>query len=433
MTVASASVLLLVHNPWLAEPARQAELVAKRLPETCVARAASVELRSDRVVVVVGPRQAGKSTLLMEAALRHDRPLVLVNAEEPAFRELCRSPAGFLHWLREEVVDVPATLLFEEIQHLAEAGLFLKGLVDLHTPHLLAATGSASYHLRARTRESLAGRADRITLLPFSHAELLGHERPVTRIAAEQEARRIWERHLRFGGYPEVWLADRPEAELARLVEAFLIRDASDLFRVTNLDGFRTVLRLAAADTGSLVNLSAWAAEAGIARDTASRYLDLLEKTHVVRRLRPFLGGRRAEIKAARKVYFLDCGLRNAVFGGFAPAGERADGGALAETFVAVEVARHLGLTDKLAYWRTRNGAEVDFVVERGGRLLAIEVKLGALRRRRIPRSAREFIKAYHPDALLMVNAELRETERVEGVEVRFCRPWEVASILTAW
>lgn len=426
----STATLLIRYNPWLVEPNRQVELISNRLPSPFIPRHHETPLNSKHVLLVVGPRQAGKSTLLLNLAMKTGRPLVIVNAEEPAFRGLCGSPAGFLEWLDREVIDCPALLVFEEIQHLREAGLFLKGLIDLGSEHLIAATGSASFHLLAQTRESLAGRAVRVTLLPFSHAELLAAEDTPTRIAETKVMRQLWHRQLRYGSYPEVWLSSEPEAELARLVEAFVIRDASDLFRVENLDAFRTILRQVGADTGNLVNLSAWAAEAGVTRDTASRYLTMMEETHLIRRVRPFLGGKRAEIKAAIKPYYLDCGLRNAVFGGFRAPEDRADGGALAETFVFGELAKHIGLLDSIRYWRTRNGAEVDFVLDLGSRRIGIEVKLGALKQPKVTRGAREFIKAYQPDRLIVVNASLRAEKTLEGTTVEFCQPWEIARIV---
>ena len=421
--------LLLQHNPWLPAPARQAELLLARRPSPFIPRARRAGLSDRRVTLVIGPRQAGKSTFLLEAAREQRRPLVLLNAEEPAFRPLCRSPGGFLAWLEREVVATPAFLVFEEVQHLEEAGLFLKGLVDLRSGHHIAATGSSSYHLRARTRESLAGRAERLTILPFSHAELMPEE-DLPPIGRDLSARAIWERQLRVGGFPDAWHAERPEGELARLVESFVVRDASDLYRVQHLDAFRTILRLAAADQGQLVNLSAWAAEAGVSRATAAHYLDLLEETHVLRRVRPFLGGKRAEIKASFKVYFVDNGVRNILFGGLGDPRNRADAGALAEGWVFGELLKNLGLLDTIRYWRTRNGSEVDFVVERPGQRIAIEVKAGALREPRLPRAARTFLGIYRPDRFLLVNAELRERREEDGVPVDFCLPWEVAGLL---
>ncbi len=425
------AALLLQYNPWLRDPHRQAELIAARLPSPLIAREPMPELRTDRVLLVIGPRQAGKSTLLLELARRQTRPVVVVSCEEPAIRARCRSAGELLLWLAAEVIDIPALLILEEIQHVDDAGLLLKGLADSHSGHSVAATGSASYQLRARTRESLAGRADRVLLLPLSHAELAHEARSLPLAARHVAGRELWMRQLRYGGYPAAWLSNNPEAELARLAEAFVLRDASDLYQVEHLDAFRTLMRLAALDTGQIVNLASWASEAGIARDTASRYLDLLEESHLVRRVRPFLGGKRAELKSATKVYYLDNGLRNALFGGFGAVADRADGGALAESWVFAEIAKCTGLLDSVRFWRTRGGAEVDFVVDRPtGERFGIEVKLGALNEPRLSRGARAFIEAYRPTRFLLVNDGLSQVVDVDGVPVHFCRPWDLPHLL---
>ncbi len=421
--------LVQVYNPWLAFPERQAELLAQRLPDPFVERSVSVHPRPGRVTLVVGPRQAGKSTLLMDMARRQPRPVVVLNVEEPAIRTLCHSPGELAIWLQRSVGD-EAFVILEEAQHLDEPGLFLKGLVDLRSRHLICATGSSSYHLRARTRESLAGRAERVKLLPFSLDELVGQT--PNALSRRTRGAEVWKRQLRFGGYPSIWSAPQPEAELARLAEAFVLRDASDLYAVRDLGAFRILLGFIAADAGSLVNVSGWANEAGVSRDTINRWVELLVETHLVVRLRPFLGGKRAELKSTTKVFFLDCGLRNALFGGFGPADNRADRGALAETWVLGEVAKATGLLDTVRFWRTRHGAEVDFVVDRGATRIAIEVKAGALKRPTLSRAARTFIELYAPARFVVVNAELEADAEHAGVPVHFRPPWALRAMLEA-
>lgn len=419
--------LIRLYNPWLMAPDRQAALMTERMPERFVERHTKASPDVGRVTLVVGPRQAGKSTLLLDLARKQSRPVVVLNTEEPAIRTLCSSPGEFVTWLDRTVADT-CFVIFEEAQHLDEPGLFLKGLVDLRTQHVLCATGSSSYHLRARTRESLAGRADRFRLLPFSLDELVGMTpNPLIR---RTRAREVWRRQLRHGGFPSVWSSKQPALELARLAEAFVLRDASDLYAVRDIGAFRTLLGLIAADAGSLVNVSGWANEMGVSRDTVIRWVDLLVETHVVWRLRPFLGGKRAELKRTTKVYFMDCGMRNALFGGFEAVESRADRGALTETWVLGEIAKSTGLLDTVRFWRTRHGTEVDFVVDRGATRIGIEVKSGELTQPRLQREARTFIELYQPTRFILVNAELHADMEHAGVPVYIRPPWGLRAAL---
>ncbi len=421
---------LRAHNPWLEQPDRQRALLESLLPSPFIPRSKELELQPGRAELVVGPRQAGKSTWIREALSRRDEPLLLLAAEEPRVRELASSPALALDALAD-VLQPSTILLIEEVQHLEEAALFVKGLVDLEPRRRIAVTGSSSFTLRAKTRESLAGRARRTLLLPFSLDEVAA-TLPGRLVPAIRESRvaELWERLLVNGGYPDAWLADDPRPVLHHLVEAFVLKDTSDLHTIERPLVFRKLLGLAAADVGSLANVSKWAAVTGASRNTVSRYLAIAEEAHILRLLPPFAGGLRAEVKGMPKVFFLDNGLRNAIFGGFEPSPGRADKGALWENAVFCELMKRLSLLDEVFYWRSKSRAEVDFVVRRRQRLLALEVKAGALHRPTLSRAARSFIAAYRPARFGVVNASLRLDTEVDGVAVHFRRPWELDELI---
>jgi predicted AAA+ superfamily ATPase len=421
---------LTAHNPWLDQPARQPELMAAGLPDPFIPRLKTLELTAGRVELVVGPRQAGKSTWIREALSHRGEPVLILNAEEPRIRELAPSPALAMEALRD-VVQPSTILVFDEIQHLRDASLFLKGLVDLEPGRRVVATGSSSFALRARTRESLAGRARRTLLLPFSLEEvaqldLLGG------VPAVREARLVehWQRLLLTGGYPEPFLADRPVPVLHHLVESFVLRDASDLHNIERPGVFRKLLDLAAADVGNLVNNSEWASLAQASRTAVARYLSIAEDAHVLRLVPPFVGGRRAEVTGTPKVYFVDNGLRNVVFGGFDDPDRRSDRGALWENAVYAELLKRTHLLDEIRFWRSKNRAEVDFVVRRRKRLVAVEAKAGTLPRPTVTRAARSFLEAYRPVCLGIINGSLRDDTVVNGVPVLFRRPWELGEVL---
>jgi uncharacterized protein len=423
---------LRMHNPWLDDPANQQSLLQRLLPHPYLSRRRTLELRPGRADLVVGPRQAGKSTWIIEALSRQQDPVLILNAEEPRIREICRSPALALDALRS--VLTPSSILFlEEIQHLDDAPLFIKGLVDLDARRRFVVTGSSSFQFRGRTRESLAGRARRTRLMPFSLQEVqdaLSEER----LPAIQQAMWLesWEKLLVTGGYPEAWLDPEPQLVLHHLVESFVLKDASDLHRIEHPAAFRRLLELAAADVGNLVNLSAWASLTEVSRTTVQRYLEIAEEAHVLQLVPPFVGGRRAEVTGTPKVFYVDNGLRNTLFAGFSPLSRRPDLGALWENTVFAELAKRLDLLDELRFWRSKNGAEVDFVVRRRDRLLAIEVKAADLKRPAITRAARSFIAAYRPACLGVINGSLRADVVEENTVVRFRRPWEMGDLLDA-
>jgi uncharacterized protein len=421
---------LRTYNPWLDRPADQSALLANSLPAPFVPRYRRLELRPGRAELVVGPRQAGKSTWIRETLTRFEDPILVLHAEEPRIRELAHSPALALDAL-SEILSPETLLVLEEIQHLPEAPLFVKGLVDLDRTRRIVATGSSSFAFSARTRESLAGRARRTQLLPLSLQEVAALV-PEGLAPAIRDARlgELWERIIVTGGYPEPWFDADPATALHYLVEAFVLKDTSDLHQIERPSVFRKLLELAAADIGNLVNLTEWAGLAQAARNTVGRYLEIAEEAHVLRLVPPFAGGKRSEVTGTPKVFFLDNGLRNAVFGGFKASRERADRGALWENATFNELAKRLELLDKIRYWRSKSGAEVDFVVRRGERMVAFEVKAGDLPRPIVARGTHSFLEAYRPACLGVVNASLRLDTTVEGVAVRFVRPWELDLVL---
>ena len=389
-------------------------------------------LPADRVTLVIGPRRAGKTTLLWRRVRERGPALLHVNCEEPLFRQWCTSPGRFIGDLTE-VLPSPRALLFDEVQHLPDAGLFLKGLVDLHLGVPILATGSSAFHLQARTRESLAGRAVRLRLLPLSLGEVVPPDPAAAPLVHRGRRRGAMERMLVEGSYPEVWLGEEPARTLSELVEGVVVRDASDLFRIDRPDAFRQLLRLMAGQVGAVVNVAEWASICGVSTRTVQRYASILEEAHVVSLVRPFVSGRRAEITGSPKVFFHDNGIRNAVLGRLAPLNRRDDLGALWENWVFSEIAKAIHpLLDSVGFWRTRSGAEVDFVVRTGERLLAVEAKAGLAVKPRLSRGARSFIVAVQPERFLVAHRGPRHEAEIDGCPVTWTDPAEVVSQLRA-
>ena len=425
----NASLLhhLLADNPWLRDPGRAADAWS-RLPPSVVPRVVpGIETWPvpGKAHLVVGPRQAGKSTFLWAWCRDRATLPLLVDAEEPLIREWSRHPALAAADLLELVApDTP--ILVEEAQHLPEAGLFLKGLVDRRFPNPLLVSGSSSFHLLAHTRESLAGRAVRVRLLPFGLNEIAPAATGRPPASWREEVRALARRHAVMGGYPEAWLSENPAAVLAHLLQAFVMRDASDLFRIQHLGAFQTLLRLLAGQVGSLANLSEWASLCGVSRPTISSYLDLLTETHLVHVVPPFVGGKRAEVTGRPKVFFADNGLRNAQSRAFQPFEERLDRGPLFENQIIAELVKlHAAQPSDppVRYWRSTSGAEVDAVLEGNDGLTGVEVKASFLQRPELSRSARSFMEAYRPARFIVVNLSLVAKDTLGDTTVHWVGP----------
>ncbi len=407
--------ILRADNPWL----DGSTLSGYALPTHLLARSVAAPFRTrvaevDRAHLVIGPRQVGKSTLIRKTLFDQNVTSLYLDCEQRSVRALCESAPLFLDVIRN-LVPPGTPLYFDEIQHLDEAALFLKGLVDRKPGAPVIATGSSSYHLRSATRESLAGRATRTRVLPFALQEVIADlSDPPLLIRRALSDERL-DRMLRYGGYPRAWLDARPEVVLAELVDAFVLRDASDLYRVARPDAFRRLMVLVAGQAGSLVNLSEWASTLGISRDTVASYLQILEDSHVCHTLRPFAGGKRVEHTSRPKVFLVDVGLRNRLVGDFRPFIERVDRGAVAEQWVFSELLKGLPDDATLHFWRSAGNAEVDFVVVRGDHVVGVEVKASALERPALTRSARSFIDAYSPGEFWVVHRSGAMTTEVCG------------------
>ena len=418
---------ILQYNPWLIHPDQANALIHRYLPEIYVLRQAEpVKLHNDRALLIVGPRQSGKSTLAWRLLQSCSPNILYLNLEDPLLRSALGGAIDLVALLRESYQFIKAVFL-DEAQHLADAGLFVKGLVDAKPGIPVLVTGSSSFHLMSKTRESLAGRADRLRLLPFSLKELLLHEKPANPIASKNHSKNIFARQMIYGSYPAVYLAndDQDRARLlSDLAEALILRDASDLFRIRRVDVFRKLLTLLARQTGSLVNFSELASICRVDAGTIHAYVEILEESHIVKVIRPFAGGKRRELTTTPKVYFVDNGIRNQLLNSFSTdISLRTDKGALMENWVFSELYKRLPLMASIHFWRSKAGGEVDFVVEQAGKLMALEVKAANLDRPRLSRSAHSFIEAYQPERFVVLNLSLETHLTADNRTIEFQTP----------
>lgn len=331
------------------------------------------------VVLLTGPRQSGKTTLLRRRSSKSD----YVSFEAPDVRAAATSdPRGLL-------AAHGRPLILDEVQHVPGILSYVQEEVDRHrrSKGRFLLTGSQNLLLMERVGQSLAGRAAVLTLLPMSLREQ--RRAPSARFPWERGSGRgaadppdeLWRRIVR-GGYPELVAAPSREASpwLSSYRQTYLERDVRQLRQVGDLTQFDAFMRLLAARSASLLDLTSFSRDLGVAVNTIKAWLSVLEASWQVVIVRPWSGNPGKRLVKSPRVYWLDTGMLCHLLGYTDPrqamAGPMA--GAIFETAVLNELLRghlHRGESPRIHFWRTSNGREVDFLVETEGRLVPIEAK----------------------------------------------------------
>ena len=350
-------------------------------------------------LVLIGPRQSGKTTTLRRLFQKTHR---YVSLEAPDIREVAAAdPRGFL-----EMHEPP--VIFDEVQYAPDLLPYVKERIDADRErcgqYLL--TGSQNLLLAEKTTESLAGRAAMLHLLPLSRREAEGQPRgPMPwesgrRAGSKKKTSRrgIWKDFLR-GSYPELVANPGRSVNLwyASYVQTYLERDVRTIRQVGDLSQFQGFLRALAARSAQPLNLTELARDLGVAVNTAKSWLSILEATFQVIILHPYYANIGKRLVKTPKVYFIDVGMLCYLTGLKDPehAASGPMGGPILETAVLSEIFKtitHRGIDPQVYFWRTSVGTEVDIVLDTGSELIPIEVKLSATPRTAMAQSVKAFI-----------------------------------------
>ena len=351
------------------------------------------ELYAGKALLVLGPRQAGKTTLLRALVAEQPNPSIWLNCDEPDIRKMLQEPTSSL--LRN-LVGNATLVIIDEAQRVKNIGLTLKLITDQLPSVQLIATGSSSLELANEINEPLTGRKIEYLLLPFSIQELIQHHGLL-------EEKRLLSQRLIYGLYPDVVIHPGKERRtLQNLSSSYLYKDIFRFQDVRKPEVLETLLEALALQICSEVSYHELAQTVGIDSATVRRYIDLLEKNFVLFRLRSFSRNLRNELKKSRKIYFYDNGVRNAIINNFQSLDLRTDQGALWENFLVSERQKYLHFHEIHAnryFWRTKQQQEIDYLEDRDGRLYAYEFKWKDNRKTSFPKT---FQSAY-PDSFTQV------------------------------
>ncbi len=328
-------------------------------------------LKPNKALVIFGPRQVGKTTLLQDFLTGTKLKYKLDTGEDVRVQEALSSRN--IDKLLEYASGYDL-LAIDEAQKIKQAGEALKILIDKKPNLRVIVTGSSSFELAGQIGEPLTGRKITLTLFPISQQEL-------SKLYNPRELKNKLEEFLIYGSYPEVLTAksnDEKKRIIGEIAGSYLLKDILELDKVKNSKILLDLLRLLAFQIGNEVSLSEIARQIGLDYKTVARYIDLLEKSFVIYNLRGFSRNLRKEITKKSKYYFYDTGIRNAVIANFNPLELRDDIGKLWENFIIMERLKKRSYENIYAnnyFWRTWDQKEIDLVEDRGGKLFAYELK----------------------------------------------------------
>ncbi len=352
----------------------------------------SQNLFSGKAIIIMGARQIGKTTLLNEL-FGQDESAIWLNGDEIDVQDLFENITSTR--LRT-YFGAKKIVVIDEAQRITDIGLKLKLITDQIKDVQLIATGSSSFELADKTKESLTGRKFEYLMFPISFAEMVQHHGLLNE-------KRLIPHRLVYGYYPEVVTSEGFEEKILKsLFDSYLYKDILSYNGIKKSEKVVNLLQALAYQVGSQVAYNELAKTVGLDAKTVEKYIDLFEKCYLIFRLPSYSKNLRNELKFSRKIYFYDNGIRNALISNFLQVESRNDVGALWENFVISErmkITHYNGISLNRYFWRTKEQKEIDYLEERNGSLNAYEFKWNANTKIKLPK---QFINSY-PEAFVKV------------------------------
>lgn len=330
-------------------------------------------LSPKRILMIYGPRRIGKTRMVKKylETVPKDKNVRYAVGEDLDLREILNSQR------RAQILDFARpfdVIVIDEAQKIPLIGLAGKMIIDEFPEKILIFTGSSSFELSQQVGEPLVGRQFRMTLLPIAQIEISGNI---------FDKKQQLENTLLYGSYPEVLLIDdyrKKEEILKEIISSYLFKDILSLDKIKSPDLLLKIIRALALQIGSEVSVTKLTKDVGENdHKKIARYLDLLEKTFIIKKVGAFSNNLRNEIRKKVKYYFYDLGIRNAVIGQFNKLDSRNDIGGLWENFVFMELYKKFKMEsdyfEGMYFWRNKANREVDIVIEYNAKIYAYECK----------------------------------------------------------
>jgi predicted AAA+ superfamily ATPase len=367
-------------------------MIKRLLYDTLVQR-----MDNKKAIVVMGPRQVGKTTLIKQIANAADPNYLYVNGDDPAMQLLWSKPT---QQLLTQLIAGQKLIVIDEAQRFTNIGITAKMIVEAGLDVQLFLSGSFALEMADTINEPLTGRKWEYNLLPFSWQELCNEYGLAKMLPRLPQL-------LVTGCYPDVIMQPTDAREiLSNLAGSYLYKDILEISSIRKPNLIIKLLQALAWQVGHEVSMNELSNTLGADKNTIAHYIDLLEKSFVIFRLNPLARNLRNEISTSRKIYFYDNGILNTLINNYAPIEARNDIGSLWENFMiserfkALKYGTFYGAT---FFWRNKAKAEIDYVEETDGQFYAYDFKWNPKAKSKFPEA---FINGYNPTIKRVIHRE---------------------------
>ena len=390
------------------------------------------KFKNNRIIILVGSRQVGKTVIAKKIfeGCNVDQKLYL-NLEDPRVLAHFENIDMLLKYLDLNRVDIgkPAFLVIDEFQYIKNATKLLKIIYDIYPNIKVLATGSSSVKIQKHLKESLAGRKMVYNIYQLSFEEFLSYEdkdgkylnlttENATPAVINTVNTKYLYKYLYYGSYPKItaeeFSDEEKKEELNEIFKSYLQRDITALVGGDNILAYNNLLKCIASQIGNLVNINELSNTLGISRLEVEKYILILQETFIIKLIYPYFKNKRKEISKMPKIFFYDQGIVNFILNNFSDIATRTEVGAIVENFVWNEIKNKISITDKIYFWRTHQGSEIDFILKTDDGIIPIEVKWKSVVSKSIPKSFRFFF-ANNPNAIagIIVTKDFTSTSKL--------------------
>lgn len=405
-------------------------------------------LNTDDIVILMGMRQTGKTSLLfliIKFLLQNvpEKNLFYFSLEDPTLLHSFNKNIKELEiYLSNQNIDKKNKIyiFIDEIQYLDDPSGFLKYYYDNFSNYKIITTGSSSFEMRKKFKDSLAGRKKIFNIYSLSFKEYLEFKNISSNIffdinslnnfksieisALEKEVlQRELKNYFIYGSHPKTVLLESNEFrinELKDIYYSYIQRDIRDIGKIENVDAYNRLVQILSSQIGNLVNNNELTNTLSLNAETVKKYIFLLKNSFAVDLLKPYYNNKRKEISKMPKVYFEDLGIRNMSINDFRELDLRNDIGAIAENFVFNELKKRLTAVENIFFWRTINQQEVDFVIKKANELIPIEVKYKKFKNKELPLGLKKFIKLYNSKEAVVITKDFFKQVEFENCKIYF-------------